>query len=276
MVAIRFLVPNQVMIDDFWISIRRDARFTQSYGRYHCGCMVGAPGGSEALEQLAIRLGKMLAVATRVIVALDYPWKEIWDDDVKRKDHTTIASPRSRYGQATLPAEQRVDSGATLRARRPDRVHQEQRLLLLTAVPVESNPARGSPDKMRMGITFDEQMVYMLGSEQRRAKFRRATQRCPTLQGYESGAGDLGAVLTGLKGHMTLSYQIPRVLGDDPEFPTHASSVFMKFLRPQRDNDNPEHLLWINRVPLGEARGHSGVTSRVASTWRRSGATIIT
>ena len=211
-----------------------------------------------------------------MIFALDYPWKEIWDDDVKRKDYTTIASPRSRYGQATLPAEQRVDSGATLRARRPDRVHQEQRLLLLTAVPVESNPARGSPDKMCMGITLDEQMVYKLGSEQRRAKLRRATQRGPTLQGYESGAGDLGAVLTGLKGHMTLSYQIPRVLGDDPEFHTHASSVFMKFLRPQRDNDNPEHLLWINRVPLGEARGHSGVTSRVASTWRRSGATIIT
>ena len=62
MVAIRFPVPNQVMIDDFWISIRRDARFTQSYGRYHCGCMVGAPGGSEALEQLAIRLGKMLGL----------------------------------------------------------------------------------------------------------------------------------------------------------------------------------------------------------------------
>ena len=65
------------MIDDFWTSLRRDARFSQSYDRYHFGCMVGTPGASYALEELATRLGKMLDAATRVIFALDYPWKEI-------------------------------------------------------------------------------------------------------------------------------------------------------------------------------------------------------
>ena len=44
----------------------------------------------------------------------------------------------------------------------------------------------------------------------------------------------------------------------NPEFHTHVSNVFVKFLRSQYDNDNPEHLPWINRVPLGKARGHSG------------------
>ena len=88
----------------------------------------------------------------------------------------------------------------------------------LTRARVEFNPARGTPDKMWMGIVFDEQMVYKLGSEQRRTKFRRATQRDPILQSCEGGSGILGAALTGLKGHMTLSYQAPRVLGTDPEF----------------------------------------------------------
>jgi hypothetical protein len=49
----------------------------------------------------------------------------------------------------------------------------------LTSARIEVNPARDSPDKMWMGITFDEQMVFKLGSEQRRTKFRRATQRGP-------------------------------------------------------------------------------------------------
>ena len=61
----------------------------------------------------------------------------------------------------------------------------------LTSARVEFNPARDSPDKMWMGIVFDEQMVYTLGSEQRRAKFRRATQRGPILQSYEGGFGNL-------------------------------------------------------------------------------------
>ena len=128
----------------------------------------------------------------------------------------------------------------------------------LTSARVEFNPSRDSPDKMWMGIVFDEQMVYKLGSEQKRTKFRRATQRDPILQSYEGGFGNLGAVLTGLKGHMTLSYQIPRNLGTDPEFYKEVSDVFMKFLRSQHDNDNPEHLPWINRLPLGQSRGHSG------------------
>ena len=34
----------------------------------------------------------------------------------------------------------------------------------LTSARIEVNPARGSPDKMWMGITFDEQMVFKLGS----------------------------------------------------------------------------------------------------------------
>ena len=32
----------------------------------------------------------------------------------------------------------------------------------------------------------------------------------------------------------------------------------MKFLRSQHDNDNLEHLPWVNRLPLGQARGQSG------------------
>ena len=111
---------------------------------------------------------------------------------------------------------------------------------------------------MWMGITFDEQMVFKLGSEQGRTKFRRATLRDPILKSYEGRFGNLGAVLTGLKGHITLSYQIPRVLGDILDFPSRVADVFMKFLRSQHDNDNPEHLPWINRVPLGSARGLSG------------------
>ena len=73
METIRFSVPHQVMIDDCWISLRRNARFAESYDRYHLGCMARTPGASDALEELAIRLGKMLDAATRVIFALDYP-----------------------------------------------------------------------------------------------------------------------------------------------------------------------------------------------------------
>ena len=111
MMLIRFSVPNQVMIDDVWVDLRRDARFVQSYDNYHFGCMAGTPGGREALEELAKRLGRMIDGATRVICALDYPWKEIWGDDIKKKEYDAIVSPRSRYGQATLPGEVRVDSG---------------------------------------------------------------------------------------------------------------------------------------------------------------------
>ena len=32
---IRFSVPDQVMIDDVWIKVRRGSRFIQSYDRYH-------------------------------------------------------------------------------------------------------------------------------------------------------------------------------------------------------------------------------------------------
>ena len=35
----------------------------------------------------------------------------MWGDDVKKKEYEVIVSPRSRYGQATLPEEVRVDSG---------------------------------------------------------------------------------------------------------------------------------------------------------------------
>jgi hypothetical protein len=56
--VIRFAVPYQVMIDDFWISLRREARFVESYDRYPFGCMNGTPGAYEALDELATRLGK--------------------------------------------------------------------------------------------------------------------------------------------------------------------------------------------------------------------------
>ena len=58
----------------------------------------------------------------------------------------------------------------------------------LARARVEFNPSRDASDKMWMGIVCDEQMVYTLGSEQRRTRFRRATQRGPILQSYE---GDL-------------------------------------------------------------------------------------
>jgi hypothetical protein len=89
----------------------------------------------------------------------------------------------------------------------------------LTSARIETSPARDSPDKMWMGITFDEQMVFKLGSEQRRTKFRRATLRGPILKNYEGRFGTLGAVLTGLKGHLTLSYQIPPRVGGHFRFP---------------------------------------------------------
>ena len=84
------------------------------------------------------------------------------------------------------------------------------------------------------------------------------------MQSYEGGFGNLAAVLTGLKGHMTLSYQIPRNLGTGPAFYKEVSDVFMKLLRSQHDNDTPEHLPWIHRLPLGQVRGLSGVTPRAA------------
>ena len=104
--------------------------------------MVDAPGGKDALEALAIRLGKMLDAATRVIFALDYPWTKIWGDDIKKKEHEVIVSPRSRYGQATLPAEVRVDSGVTLRARRKARAQRVLRLPLPPAALVGVTPRR--------------------------------------------------------------------------------------------------------------------------------------
>ena len=82
--------------------------------------------------------------------------------------------------------------------------------------------------------------------------------------------------MTGLKGHMTLAYAVKRSLGDDQEFYTKVVDMFMRYLRSQHDNDNPEWLPWINKIPLGVTRAVVGVTPRVASTSRRSGAATTT
>ena len=58
--------------------------------------MAGTPGGREALEELAIRLERMIDGDVRVIVALDYPWAEIWGEDIKKKEYAVIVSPRFR------------------------------------------------------------------------------------------------------------------------------------------------------------------------------------
>ena len=82
--------------------------------------------------------------------------------------------------------------------------------------------------------------------------------------------------MAGLKGHMTLAYAITRSLGDDQEFDKKVVDMFMRYLRSQHGNDNPEWLPWVNKIPLGATRNRSGFTPRVASTSRRTGATTIT
>ena len=39
---IRSCIPRQVMIDDFWIGLRHEVKFTQPYDKYHFGCMSDA------------------------------------------------------------------------------------------------------------------------------------------------------------------------------------------------------------------------------------------
>ena len=77
---IRGAIPRQIWIDDFWLSLRHEIKFTQSHDRYRFGCMKGDFSSSEleqAIGDLARRLGKMLSDAIAAIFALDYPWKEV-------------------------------------------------------------------------------------------------------------------------------------------------------------------------------------------------------
>ena len=146
----------------------------------------------------------------------------------------------------------------------------------LTTARVACNQDRTDKGRMWMGIVFDEQLVYKPGEGQTRSSLRRATQRDPILKMYQEDMGSLGGRFTGLKGHMTLTYALKRTLGDDAEFYKKVMDIFTRYLRSQHDNDNPEWLPWINKIPLGATRYRSGVTPRVTFTSRHIGATIIT
>ena len=75
---------------------------------------------------------------------------------------------------------------------------------------------------------------------------------------------------------MTLADEVKRSLGDDQEFYKKVADIFMRYLRSQHDNDNPEWLPWINKVPLGVTRNRSGVTPRAGPALRLTGATTTT
>ena len=122
---IRGSIPRQVMIDDFWIGLRHEAKFTKSYDQYHFGCMVDAFTAAERQEvssDLARRLGKMLDDAVRVAHALDYPWTEIWGEAIEKRKGSKIVSPRSLYGEAIPLEVAQPSSGVTPRALRQSRV----------------------------------------------------------------------------------------------------------------------------------------------------------
>ena len=79
----------------------------------------------------------------------------------------------------------------------------------------------------------EEQLVYRFGKGQKRTTFRRASQRDPALLSYQESCGSPGARLTGLRGHMTLAYDVKRALGDDPEFNKKVADMFLRRLRSQ-------------------------------------------
>ena len=59
-------------------------------------------------------------------------------------------------------------------------------------------------------------------------------------------------------GHVTLTYALKRSLGDGAEFYKKVVDIFARYLRTQHDDDNPELLPWINKIPLGATRYRSG------------------
>ena len=111
---IRGAVPRPIMVDDCWLGFCYEIKFTQSYDRYHFGCRKSDLSSAEltpVVDDLARRLGKLLADTITLIFALDYPWKEVWGEGVDNRSGSKIVSSRSLYGEAAPPIAAQPSSG---------------------------------------------------------------------------------------------------------------------------------------------------------------------
>ena len=64
------------MIDDFWMGLGKEIKFTKSCDQYHFGCMIDAgtvANRQDVCNDFARHLGQMLDGAVRVVHALGYP-----------------------------------------------------------------------------------------------------------------------------------------------------------------------------------------------------------
>jgi hypothetical protein len=103
------------MIDDFWIELKQTHQeFTKSPDNgYHFGCLQADYASLDMIEELKNRLaghlGRMLTDLYRLVVALDYPWTEVWGDRI-RLQKKTRDSPRAMFGERSPPSAKHISS----------------------------------------------------------------------------------------------------------------------------------------------------------------------
>ena len=118
-------VPRQVIIDDFWIGLRQEVKFTKFYDQHQFGCMIDSGTAAQRQEvrhDLARRLGRMLDVAVWVAHAVGYPWKKSGETRWKRGKAESLSLPGPFTARQLHSRRFLLVAGVTPRERRRSRV----------------------------------------------------------------------------------------------------------------------------------------------------------